>query len=86
MLRGRPTGFGEALGSRFDLLRYIARRRQPATLAICLALNGTLLAIISPITTCCDTARCGAILGAFATWCCQKDMLQDADVVPWLAA
>jgi hypothetical protein len=63
MLRGRLMGFGEALGRCFDYLRWIARRLQPATLAICLALNGTLLAIISPIITCCDSARCGAILG-----------------------
>ena len=39
-------------------------KRDPFFLAhrICAA-DGTLLAIISPIITCCDSARCGAILG-----------------------
>ena len=57
-------GFGEALGRRLDLLRWIARRLQPAMLAIYLALNGTLLMIISSIIVRCDSARCGAILGS----------------------
>jgi hypothetical protein len=63
MLRGRPTGFGEALGRRFDLL-WIVRQLQPVTSAIYLALNGTLLMIISSIIVRCDSARCSAILGS----------------------
>ena len=65
MVQGRPTLFGGALvepKSRiFDLIRWILGGLQPATLAISLALNKVLLAIISLISTCCDSARCGAI-------------------------
>jgi hypothetical protein len=79
MVRGRPMGFGEALGGRFDLLVYTVRRLQPATLAICWALNGTLLAVIWQTMTFCDSARCGAILSGnntsrrgFAKGHCEK--------------
>jgi hypothetical protein len=67
MIQGRPPRLGGALVEpnlrMFDLVLWIVRRLQPATLATCMALNGTLLAIILPISTCCDSARCGAILG-----------------------
>jgi hypothetical protein len=67
MLRGRPTLFGGALvepkSRMFDLILWILRGLQPATLAISLALNEVLPAIISRIGKCCDSARRGAILG-----------------------